>query len=303
MTESDRRLIRASQTDDVSRCTLTRLTEAEYANLSARKGVAVYEHRNRYWRNSERFGSLLAVPIHWMMELTPDQVTFPRGHTLAIKARVTEPGENNGSFHLYVIDPAAYGFDSIHKGARKNIRRACRAGVTVELATPELLEREGYEVTAAALKMSGYRKPPTRRDYVRRLHDDTFFGGRGLVLAGMVHTPRGRRLGGIMTGSAIGTVANADDIYTAPWARDTNVGPRLVYSFIEACQRTAGIDTILYGRVSNDEDLEAFKSRMGFPAAVVPAKVVLRPGVRQVVNLFRSTGAFTTFHQRLYGPR
>jgi len=186
MEESDRTLISQSQTDEVSKCTLTRLPEAAYANAHARKGVVVYEHRNRYWRNSEQLGSLLAVPIHWMAELTPDQATFPKGRTLAIKARTTHPAEHNGSFHLYLIDPTTYSLRSMNKGARKNIRRACRAGVTVELATPELLEREGYEVTSASLKMSRYRKPPSKADYLRKLHNDTFFGGQGVVLAGLV---------------------------------------------------------------------------------------------------------------------
>ncbi|HLL69486.1 MAG TPA: hypothetical protein VK453_27770 [Micromonosporaceae bacterium] len=303
MEESDRTLISQSQTDEVSKCTLTRLPEAAYANAHARKGVVVYEHRNRYWRNSEQLGSLLAVPIHWMAELTPDQATFPKGRTLAIKARTTHPAEHNGSFHLYLIDPTTYSLRSMNKGARKNIRRACRAGVTVELATPELLEREGYEVTSASLKMSRYRKPPSKADYLRKLHNDTFFGGQGVVLAGMVHTEKGRRLGGIMTGSALESIANADDIYTAPWARESNVGPRLVYSFMEMCQRTDGIDTIVYGRVSNDPDLEAFKSRMGFTATAVPAKVALRPGIRQAAHLTQSVGPFGKIHERLYGPR
>jgi len=300
---SDDILIRQSQTDEVSGSTLTRLTETEYADLSARKGVCVYEHQGRYWRNSEQFGSLLAVPIHWMMELTPEQATFPKSSTLAIKARVVHSGQHNGSFHLYVVDPRTYGFRDIHSGTRKNIRRACRAGVTVEVATPELLEQQGFAVTRAALRKNRYRRPPREPEYVKKLYDDTFFGGKGLVLAGMVPTARGHRLGGIMTGSALDGIANADDIYVAPWAKDTNVGARLVYSFIQACQRTSGVDKIIYGRVSRDRGLEVFKARMGFPAVAVPAIVALRPGVRHAMRLLETTEWFSHMRERLYGPQ
>ena len=302
MKEPDKILISQSQGDGVSDSTLTRLTEAEYANLSAKKGVRVYEHKGRYWRNSEQFGSLLSVPIHWMVELTPEQATFPRKSTVATKARIIDGSQNNGHFHLHIIDPKTYTFDHIHSDMRRNVRRACRAGVIIQLATPELLEQEGYAVTISALQRNRYRRAPEEKDYIRKLQDDTFFGGKGIVLAGMIPTPGGLKLGGIMTGSALGTIANADDIYIASWAKDTNVGPRLAYSFIEACQRTPGIDKIVYGRVSADRGLQAFKDRMGFPAVAVPARVTLRPGVRHAFGLLQSTERFANIRERLYGP-
>ena len=302
MRETDRGLIEQSETAEVSSSTLVRLTEEQYAELSLKKGVEVYEHKGRYWRNSERFGSLLTVPIHWMAQLTPEQATFPRRSTLAIKARVADETQANGAFHLYVIDPRTYDFTDIHTGTRKGIRRACRAGVTVRVGTLDLLAEQGYAVTRDALTLSGYRRPPSKRSYLKKLEDDTFFGGKGLVLAGMVPTGRGSRLGGIMTGSALGTIANADDIYVAPWARDSNVGPRLVLSFIQACQRTEGVESIIYGRVSDDRSLEAFKTRMGFPTAVVPAKVALRPVVRHALALCTATGPLSGHRRRLFGP-
>jgi len=237
-----------------------------------------------------------------MAELTPEQATYPRKSTLALKARVVGTSHNNGSFHLHVIDPKKYTFSDIQTDMRRNIRRACKAGVTVELATLELLEAQGYDVTSSALRSNRYRPAPKKEDYISKLYDDAFFGGKGIVLAGMVPTADGSRLGGIMTGSALETIANADDIYIAPWARDTNVGPRLVYSFMEACQRTSGIERVIYGRVSTDTGLETFKGRMGFPAVAIPAKIAMRPGMHQAFSLLSSTRRLSHIRERLYGP-
>jgi hypothetical protein len=296
----DRELITGAQTAEVSRCRLTALTEEQFAHLSARRGVAVYSHKGRFWRNSDRFGALLLVPIHWMAELTAEQAVIPRWHALGIKSRIDDASQNNGYFNLYVIEPPeAYGFDRIRSLTRGKIRKACREGVVIDLATAALLEEQGYEMTRAALQRSGYRKPPTKKDYVRRLQEDTFLGGNRLVLAGLVPTEQGLRLGALAAGSAVDGTAYGDDLYLAPWARKSNVGPLLVYSFIEACQRSKGVERIVLGRATSDQALEAFKATMGIPKKDIPARVVFRTGVRPAVEILVARDP--RLNWRLYG--
>lgn len=299
--DRDRELIRDSQTDSVSGCRLSLLSEERYACLAQRRGVAVHAHRGRFWRNSEQFGPLILVPIHWMAELTPDQATFPKPYTLGIKTRVDGCSESNGFFNLYLIDrPAHYGFDDIGSNARAKIRKACRDGVVVDLATPELLEEQGYEVTKASLERSGYRRPPSRRSYIKRLADDTFLSGARLVLAGLVPGDRGcLKLGAVATGSAVDGIAYGDDLYVAPWARRSNVGSRVIYSFIEICQRTPGIDCIVLGRGTTDRALDSFKASFGVPLQDVPARVTLRAGMGKAMDLVAGPAPFV--HRRLYG--
>ena len=298
---SDRELISKSQTDQVSGCRLTLLSEERYACLAQRRGVTVHTHRGRFWRNSDQFGPLILVPVHWMAELTPEQATFPKPYTVGIKARVGGGSKTNAFFNLYLIDrPAEYGFNTIGSNARAKIRKACRDGVTVDLATPELLEEQGYEVTKASLEKSGYRPPPSRRSYIKRLADDTFMSGARLVLAGFIPVDKDcTRLGAIATGSAIDGTAYGDDLYVAPWARRSNVGPRVIFSFIEACQRTPGIDRIVLGRATSDQALDSFKASFGVPLKDVPAMVALRPGAGKAVALV--SGAAPLVHRRLYG--
>src|SRR2546425_11654736 len=100
----DRSLLNSSEIDDVAQCQLEVLSEKEYAELLAKGGVEVYEHKGRFWRNSNQFGSFLLVPVHWMAELTPEEASFPRPLTLGIKARVSTCSQNNGFFNLYMID-------------------------------------------------------------------------------------------------------------------------------------------------------------------------------------------------------
>jgi hypothetical protein len=236
-----------------------------------------------------------------MAELTPEQATFPKPYTLGIKTRVGGCSESNGFFNLYLIDrPAQYGFDDIGSNARAKIRKACREGVVVDLATPELLEEQGYEVTKASLEKSRYRPPPSPRSYVKRLADDTFLSGARLVLAGFVPGDKGGvRLGAIATGSAVDGTAYGDDLYVAPWARRSNVGSLVIYSFIQICQRTPGIDSIVLGRATRDQALDSFKASFGVPLRDVPAKVALRAGMRKAVDLIARPAPFV--HRRLYG--
>lgn len=297
----DAELIAGSQTDEVSACRLKLLSEGDYARLMEKSGVAVYEHKARFWRNSSQLGSLLLVPVHWMAQLTPEQATFPRLSTLVIKARVTDPRRSNASFDLYMIqNPEAYGLESMKPSARNHVRRSCREGVEIRLATHELLEEHGYEVIEAALETSGHRRPPRKRDFVRGLEDVTFMGGNRLVLAGMVPGDGHREyLGAIATGSVVDGTAYGDDLYIAPWARRSNVGSRIVYAFIQACQRTEGVRRIVLGRATDDEALDSFKRSLGFERQAVPARVAFRPtaalGARVVLAVRPA------FRQRLYG--
>jgi hypothetical protein len=297
----DQDLISSSQTGRASRAQLKLLTERQYALLSERRGVAVHECEGRFWRNADQLGQILLVPIHWMAELTAEQARFARPWALGFKARVTDPSQNNGFFNLYLIEGVeTYSFSSISSNFRWKIRKACRDGVQIDLATPELLEEDGYEVTREALEKSGYRRPPSRADYVHRLENDTFMGGNRLVLAGLVPDEnKNPRLGAIATGSAVDGIAYGDDIYVAPWARKSSVGLRLVYAFVEACQRTPGIERIVLGRVTSDEALDAFKVSMGVPRRDIPAKVAFRRGVGGAVKVV--VAARPHLRQRLYG--
>jgi hypothetical protein len=291
-----------SQTTEVEQRRLQVLSERQYAELAAKGGMAVHEHNGRYWRDSNQFGSFLLVPIHWMAELTPEEVGFPRVSTMVTKARVTDVSQHNAFFNLHMIDdPRTYCFETISANTRNKIRKACRDGVEVCLASPELLEEQGYEVVRDSLKKSRYRNPPRKQDYIRSLTHTTFLGGARLVLAGLVPGQGDRqRLGAIATGTAIDGTAYGDDLYVAPWARKSNVGVRLIYAFIEVCQRTPGVDCIVLGRATDDEALDSFKASMGIRRREVPARLAFRgPLVRRAVELL--VGARPGLRQRLYG--
>jgi hypothetical protein len=107
------------------------------------------------------------------------------------------------------------------------------------------------------------------------------------------------RLGAIATGCAIDGTAYGEDLYVAPWARRSNVGPRLVFAFIEACKRTVGIEQVVLGRATEDASLDAFKASLGVPSRSIPARVTFRGPVERVVEIVLSSQP--RLRERLYG--
>jgi hypothetical protein len=120
------------------------------------------------------------------------------------------------------------------------------------------------------------------------------------VLAGVVPEGGSKQcLGAIATGMVIDGTAYGDDLYVAPWARRSNVGPLIVYAFIQICQRTAGVERIVLGRATDDLMLDSFKASMSIPRRDVPAMVSFRAPARPAIEMLLA--ARPKLRRRLYG--
>lgn len=263
-----------NETRPAAEATLTPTTEPEHAAWLREDGRRVREHRGRWWM-SLRPG--FWRPVHFLARLTAVEATKPAPLCWGFQAplREEDAASANASAPMHwVSDLDDFGEQNLSSNRRYQLRKSRRLVELVEATGPALLREQGYDVLASSLLRTEYGKTPTRDEYRARV-ERAVRPGREFVLAGLVEG----RLGGYVTGFAIGPIAYLDDVVIATEALSTQIGIGLQFEFVEICRRSPGIQEVVHGlHAPEDEALSMYKQRIGFPVRHVPARLWLVPG-------------------------
>jgi hypothetical protein len=269
----------ASTIQDPARASLPSLTEETFARWQAERGVRVFAHRGRWWKQTRRG---FYEPVHWMARLTADEATAPARLRWGYRATLREElaGTANGSIPLFWLpNLASYDEGSLTSNRRNQLRRCRKRVQLVQLTGLDLLREQGHQVLASSLARTAYRAVPTRQEYVREMAADVH-RGRRLVLAGLIDG----RLGGYLIGSAVDGTAYLDDVAIATEALSSYIGIGLHFEFAQACRRS-GITMLVHGLHSREDGpLCTFKEGIGFAVKQVPATVHIHPLMRRFLR-------------------
>ena len=292
--------LRVSQTEAVGFSTVPVVSEAQFSVL--RRPDAV-EYKGRFWRPADASKGLIYIPVNPLAVIKPEEAGFPVAASLGYRATV-DGAESNAVSHVHVMrELDSFGIDKIpNKYMRRDLRAVIRdPKVRVYMPTPEnpgLLIEQAAQLHASSSAVQEYSPfgRHTREAFEAGLDASGFNSGNLLILAGLVEG----KLAGYVTGLAVGDTAIAEMLVVGDSYKSTNVGTRLMYAFIEACQRTEGVDQIYNWRVEPSKPgISQYKERLGFPATAVPATVVLRPGLDGV---FKAVRKFKPeIYKKLYG--
>jgi hypothetical protein len=252
---------------------LTPFTEERYAAWLRENGVNTREHRGRYWREMPRG---FYQPVHWAARLAPEQATRPAlcswGYRAALREEDAAAG--NGTIPLHLLtDLQRYGLETLSGNRRSQVRRCLKRAEIRRLEDVGLLQQQGYAVMRSAVARAGYKAVESEQHYLRGVHRPWPPGSR-FVLGALVDG----KLGGYLVGSAIDDTAYLDEIHVATEALGSYAALGLVFTFVQACQRTPGLQQVVYGLHSReDASLCSFKEALGFPVRHLPARCGINP--------------------------
>lgn len=257
------------QMRDISEAVINSMTEAEYVEWRKKANTKLVYHQNRYW---EELRSGFYQPVHLLARLSERQATRPKLSCWGFRSALArnDLAAANGSIPVHLLTNISdYNLQSLPSKRRNHVRRCRKRAKIMELTDSTILKKYGYEVVVSALKRAKYKNPPQKDKYIESL-TNYVSPCRRLILAGIVED----KLGGYMECHAIDGTAYIQNVYIASEALPSNIGTGLVFDFVQICIRSGGINEIVYGQHSReDERLCIFKQGMGFPAVHVPAKV------------------------------
>lgn len=265
---------------DLSETLITSETEAELAKRRQQENKEVFYHQGRYW---EELRSGFYQPIHLLARLKEKQATKPKSLCWGFRSALVEHDkiDANGSIAVHLLsDISEYDLQSLSSNRRNHVRRCRKRAKIVQIIGSELLQEQGYQVMASALKRAAYKDVPSKNDYDARFTGDLIPKTR-LILGGLIDG----KLGGYIEGYAIDGTAYIQDIHISTEALSSYIGTGLVFEFVQVCIRSGNIQEIVYGQHSReDSKLCVFKEGMGFPAKHVPAKVEINPVIGKLIN-------------------
>lgn len=264
---------------DISEVMLASMTEEEFANWQREQGKHIIYHRQHYW---EEMLPGFYQPTHWMARLDTEQATRPTLLSWGLRAALGKDDDANASMPVHLLSNVTnYDLQSLSSNRRHNVRRCLKRVKIVEVISPVLLQEQGYEVILSALKRTKnpYEKIPSREEYLASLTNLASCKNQ-LVIAGLI----GDKLGGYMTGYAVGETAYTGNIYIATEALSTYIGNGLIFEFVQACRR-GKISEVCYGlHLPETPELGAFKEGMGFPVKHIPVKVQMNQIVEKFIR-------------------
>jgi hypothetical protein len=270
---------------DVSEAVVISMTEAEMANWCRKDGTHVVYQHGCYWKET-RIG--FYQPVHLMARLHIEQAKRPVKLCWGFQAALCEDDAkaNNGSMPVHLLsDVAGYDLQSLSSNRRHNVRRYRKRAKIVQVISPELLQEQGYEVVLSALKRTAnpYEKTPSKAEYLAGLADWSAPHNQ-FVLAGLIDD----KLGGYITGYAVGGTAYTVRLYIATEALSTYIGTGLIFEFVQACRRASKIHEVCYGlHLPEDPALGVFKESMGFPLTHIPTKISMNPIIGKFIAWYR----------------
>jgi hypothetical protein len=259
------------------------LTEADVAERWRASGFHTVCHRGRYWlRHNWGFHE----PVHYLACLKAEEANPPSlacwGYRTSLHPDAAALA--NGFMAAYVLsDVSGYSIECLPAKRRTDLRKCRKVVQMVHLTDSALLLEQGYEVAVSSATRLGLPSPADRdryRDSIRSLGSDP----KSVVLAGLV----GDVLAGYLVGSAVDGTAYIDSVIIATEHLPTAVGTGLAFDFVQVCQRTPGVQRIVYGLHSIElPKLTTFKLGMQFPVVHYPCRYWIAPILRTYIRRTR----------------
>lgn len=245
-----------------------------FAEWFRQQGQQVIRTTSSYWvKQGSR--ALQAFPYHWVIEPTHSELNDLLKKHKAIALRYSTPlSAQFGyvSYHAIMEDPT-YGFASLGKRTRKNVRRGLDFS-KVEPISFECLAQEGFLLQVDTLERQG-RKVELEHNKWRTLclaaRDLPGFEAWGALVDGKL--------------AASALVFRMDDWYYILYQQSLrkylpeNVNNALTFTMTQNLINRPGTRSIFYGLHSLDASasLDEFKFRMGYLAKPVRQRVVFHP--------------------------
>jgi hypothetical protein len=235
----------------------------EGARVLEREGVAWVETRPGFFE-----------PVHLLARIPAAAASRPTIACWGFRATVRDEDSDraNGDVPLHVLDLAGYDLEGVLSPRRRSkLRKTRREASYVQLADASLLRSEGHALYVSHLGRTRHRRVPSQAQYLATV-ERLFTSGDVLVIAALV----GDRLGGYVHGSAVDGVGYLEDVVVGSEFLPHQLGLGLNAEFILACQRTAGLHTLVHGlHAREDPGLDEFKAGLGIRVARIPARVGL----------------------------
>ena len=257
------------------------MTPEIFAEWLRRQGHKIFKSSNSYWYN-KGFRVYQAFPYHWVIEPTGEELSdilFANG---SVGLRYSTPVSNNQgciSYHA-IFEDSSYGYDSLSKNARKNVRRGLR-NCSVEPISFNRLANEGFDLQLDTLDRQG-----RKLDIDKKLWETRCIAANempGFEAWGAIVDKR-------LSASVI-TFQMDDCCYMLyqQCHRDylrAHVNNALSFFVSKTMIERSKISSILYGLHSLDAppSVDDFKFRMGYKAKPVRQRVVFNPLIKPFLN-------------------
>ncbi len=270
-----------SQIRDISAAFILPMTEAEFAQYHQRQGTKVIRHRDRFWK--ETYPGFYQ-PLHWLADLSDEQASCPPrwnwGFQCSLRVEDSAAANSYMPVHL-LVDVEKYDEQSLSANRRYQLRKGRKNVRVLQLTGQDLLKNQGYAVVHSALTRTQHLQPPSEQDYIAEIENDYIAPKHRLIIAGLIED----RLGGYMTGYAIGNTATIEKVYLATDALASKIGIVLAFEFAQVCRRMGNIDHILYGgHTPEDTALCTFKESMQFGVKYIPTKVQINWLMKELIS-------------------
>lgn len=240
------------------------------AQALRREGARVVEREGVEWVET-RPGFF--EPVHLLARIPAAAAARPTLACWGFRATLREEdaGRANGDVPLHLLELTGYDLEAaLSPRRRSKLRKSRREASYVQLADAALLRAEGPALYASHLGRTRHRRVPSQARYLATA--ERLFAVGELVIAALV----GGRLGGYVHGHAVDGVGYLEDVVVGSEFLPRQLGLGLNAEFILACQRTAGIHTLVHGlHAREDPGLDEFKAGLGIRVARIPARVGL----------------------------
>jgi hypothetical protein len=225
---------------------------------------------------------LQAIPYHWIIRPTEEELTELLHQERAVALRYSTPWEMSqgmASYHA-VYEQRSYGFENLGRWARKNVRRGLK-NCTIEPVPLELIAQDGWDLQVDTLNRQGRHFKLDRSSWERMgraAGDLPGFDGWGAFVDGSL--------------AASVITLQVDDCAYMLYQQclrqflPRHVNNALSFMVTQALLARPGVRTILYGLHSLDapSSVDEFKFRMGYTAKPVRQRVVFHPMLRPFFN-------------------
>lgn len=257
------------------------MTPDVFAEWLRRQGHEVKRTASSYWFDQGP-RTYQAFPYHWVLTIPDAELNGFLSETRSIGLRYSSPVENTLgriSYHA-VFENDTYGFDSLGKWARKNVRRGLK-NCSVEPITFERLADEGWTLQLDTLDRQG-------RDMEV---SGALWRQRCLAAKDLLGFEAWGALVGARLAASVITFQMDDCAYMLyqQCHRDflaDHVNNALSFVVTETMVKRPQIRSILYGLHSLDApaSVDEFKFRMGYTAKPVRQRVVFHPWLTPLFN-------------------
>ena len=224
-------------------------------------------------------------PVETYKLIEPNRVSIPLTksflgyqHLVGDKSKATSQLVINTNFNL-----KSYGYQILKKERRKNIRKGlknCELTMVTKL-TEEILD-DSHAAWTNLTNRTGWLHPVSKQFMAETWRMILDCPGSSIIIA---RQRSSGRIAGFFITKIIGDTACGDTIAVRNDMLHTRANDALRYTFLVNAARISGVTNACCSVRSNDENLESFKTSLGYKPVSFPARLVLRWGMGFALSL------------------